>query len=48
MNKPKDYKLFIDGAWVESASGETFVSDNPARPKQILGTFQKGCTEDVD
>ncbi|HVP16699.1 MAG TPA: aldehyde dehydrogenase family protein [candidate division Zixibacteria bacterium] len=48
MNKPKNYKLFIDGAWVDSVSGETFASDNPARPKQILGTFQKGCNEDVD
>jgi len=48
MSKPKNYKLFIDGAWVESLSGETFASDNPARPKQILGTFQKGCKEDVE
>jgi alpha-ketoglutaric semialdehyde dehydrogenase len=48
MSTPKNYKLFIDGAWVDSVSGETFASDNPARPKQILGTFQKGCKEDVD
>jgi aldehyde dehydrogenase (NAD+) len=48
MSKPKHYKLFIDGAWVDSVSGETFASDNPAKPKQILGTFQKGCKEDVD
>jgi alpha-ketoglutaric semialdehyde dehydrogenase len=48
MSKPKNCKLFIDGAWVDSVSGETFASDNPARPKQILGTFQKGCKEDVD
>jgi acyl-CoA reductase-like NAD-dependent aldehyde dehydrogenase len=48
MSNPKNYKLFIGGAWVDSFSGETFASDNPARPKQILGTFQKGCKEDVD
>jgi aldehyde dehydrogenase (NAD+) len=48
MGKPKNHRLFIDGAWVDSESGETFPSDNPAKPKQILGTFQRGCKEDVD
>lgn len=48
MSNPKNYELYIDGAWVESVSGETFASDNPAKPKQILGTFQKACKEDVD
>jgi acyl-CoA reductase-like NAD-dependent aldehyde dehydrogenase len=48
MSNPKNCKLYINGKWVDSVSGETFVSDNPARPKQILGTFQKGCGEDVD
>jgi len=47
MSNPKNYKLYIDGAWVESVSGEAFASDNPAQPKQILGTFQKACKEDV-
>jgi aldehyde dehydrogenase (NAD+) len=48
MSAPKKYKLYIDGEWVDSVSGETFASDNPASPRQILGTFQKGCKEDVD
>jgi aldehyde dehydrogenase (NAD+) len=48
MSTPKKYKLYIDGEWVDSVSGETFASDNPAKPTQILGTFQKGCKEDVD
>jgi aldehyde dehydrogenase (NAD+) len=44
----KNCKLYLDGEWVDSVSGETFESDNPAQPKQILGKFQKGCKEDVD
>jgi len=47
MTKSRNFKLFIGGSWVDSLSGETFESDNPARPKQILGTFQRGCKEDV-
>ena len=48
MSAPKKFKLFIDGKWVDSASGETFLSDNPAKPTQVLGVFQKGDKEDVD
>ena len=48
MSDHKNHKLFIGGRWVDSASGETFSSDNPAKPRQILGVFQKGCKEDVD
>jgi acyl-CoA reductase-like NAD-dependent aldehyde dehydrogenase len=47
MNKNGSFKLYINGNWVESASGETFPSDNPAKPRQILGVFQKGNKEDV-
>jgi acyl-CoA reductase-like NAD-dependent aldehyde dehydrogenase len=36
MSTPKKYKLYIDGEWVDSVSGETFASDNPVRPRQIL------------
>jgi aldehyde dehydrogenase (NAD+) len=48
MTRNKNNKLYVGGSWVDSASGETFVSDNPAKPKQILGVFQKGVKEDVD
>jgi aldehyde dehydrogenase (NAD+) len=48
MSTPKKYRLYLDGEWFDSVSGETFASDNPAKPRQILGTFQKGCKEDVD
>jgi aldehyde dehydrogenase (NAD+) len=48
MKNAKIFKLYINGEWVNSASGETFPSDNPAHPKQILGIFQKGNREDVN
>ena len=42
------YKLYIDGKWVNSDSGETFPSLNPAKPKQVLGRFQKGNENDLE
>jgi aldehyde dehydrogenase (NAD+) len=48
MSNVKNFKLHIDGEWVESSSGETFPSDNPAKPKQILGIFQKGNEDDIN
>lgn len=41
------YKLYIDGNWVESSSGNTFNSINPAT-EEILGTFQAGNEQDVN
>ncbi len=43
----KIFRLFIDGEWKDSVSGDTFVSDNPAKPNEILGKFQKGKEQDV-
>ena len=48
MNTDKNFKLYIDGKWVNSASRVTFPSDNPAHPKQILGVFQKGNEDDAN
>ena len=48
MSSIRNFKLYIDGEWVKSSSGETFPSDNPAKPKQILGFFQKGNEEDIN
>lgn len=42
------FKNFIDGEWVESASGETFKSINPADTRRVLGEFQRSNKEDVD
>ena len=41
------YKLFIGGEWVESLSGQTFDSINPATGK-VLASFQSGNEEDID
>lgn len=42
------YKLYIDGKWVASDSGETFSRANPANKDEVLGKFQKGNEKDVD
>jgi acyl-CoA reductase-like NAD-dependent aldehyde dehydrogenase len=34
------FRLFIDGEWVESASGRTFESVNPADRRDVIGRFQ--------
>lgn len=40
------YKIYIDGSWVNSFSGKTFESFNPATRKSI-GTFQQGDAADA-
>ncbi len=40
-------KLFINGAWEESRSGETYLRVNPADPDEILGEYQRGNPEDI-
>jgi aldehyde dehydrogenase (NAD+) len=42
------YKNFINGEWVESASGRTFENVNPANKHEIVGIFQKSDSEDVE
>jgi aldehyde dehydrogenase (NAD+) len=39
---------YIDGKWVPSASGETFLDRNPARPDEVIGEFQRSGPDDVD
>lgn len=39
-------KLYINGNWTNSDSGETFKSLNPAT-EQVIGIFQKGNEKDV-
>ena len=41
------FKLFINGEWVSSESGETYTRGNPADPDEILGKFQKGNVKDA-
>ena len=42
-----EFKLFINGEWVTSESGETYQRVNPADPDEVLGEFQKGNAEDA-
>ena len=44
----KKYQNFIDGKWVDSKSGQTFEDRNPAHWDEVIGTFPKSSSEDVD
>jgi alpha-ketoglutaric semialdehyde dehydrogenase len=46
--RAKVYKNFIDGDWVEAASGRTFENRNPADSRDLVGIFQKSTKADVD
>ena len=49
MQKPisENYKLFIDGKWVEGKEGKTFKTYNPANG-ELLATCVEAGKEDVD
>src|SRR5438132_11589592 len=47
-SRPKVYKNFIDGEWVESSTGELFEDRNPADTRDVVAIFQKSGKEDVD
>jgi aldehyde dehydrogenase (NAD+) len=44
---PPTYGLFIDGEWVDSTTGQTFESRNPADTREVVGRFQAGNAADV-
>ncbi|MCH7640243.1 MAG: aldehyde dehydrogenase family protein, partial [Bacteroidetes bacterium] len=41
------FQNYIDGAWRDAASGETFESRNPARTSDVIGRFPASSAEDV-
>ena len=41
------YHNYIDGAWVQSASGELFENRNPAHRDDLIGLFPKSNERDV-
>jgi aldehyde dehydrogenase (NAD+) len=47
MPEPDACRLFIAGRWVESVSGATFDSLNPADTRDVVGRFQAGTAADV-
>ena len=46
--RPKVFKNFIGGEWVEASTGETFENRNPADTRDLVGIFQKSGKADVD
>src|SRR5437660_3130429 len=47
-SRPKIYRNFIDGEWVEASRGETFENRNPADTRDVIGIFQRSGKADVD
>ena len=43
-----DYKNYIGGQWVDSASGKKIEVTNPAHCKQVIATVQDSNKEDID
>src|SRR4051795_1911652 len=43
----RTFRHFIAGEWVDSTSGATFVSRNPADTRDVVGRFQQGTKADV-
>ena len=43
----KSFQNYVDGEWVDAASGETFESTSPANGDTI-GSFPKSAPEDID
>src|SRR5437899_7262194 len=47
-SRPKIYRNFIDGEWVEASIGETFENRNPADTRDVIGIFQRSGKADVE
>src|SRR5438128_1356598 len=47
-SRPKIYRNFIDGEWVEASTGETFENLNPADTRDVIGIFQRSGKADVE
>ena len=48
MTARMDFGNFVNGRWVDSISGATFESTNPANREEVLGTFARSNGADVD
>lgn len=47
-NEIKTYQNYIDGAWIDSTSGQTYPVANPAHTDQIVGNFQSSLPQDAE
>lgn len=48
MTRPRKFKNFVDGKWVDAQSQQTFENRNPARRQELIGLFPRSQKEDVD
>jgi aldehyde dehydrogenase (NAD+) len=46
--KPKVFKNFIDGEWVEASTGQAFENVSPADTRDVVGIFQKSGKADIE
>jgi acyl-CoA reductase-like NAD-dependent aldehyde dehydrogenase len=46
--RPKVFKNFINGEWVEARSGKAIENRNPANTGELVGMFPASTEEDVD
>ncbi len=42
------FQNFIDGRWADAASGDRFENRNPARESDLIGSFPRSGSEDVE
>ena len=47
LERVKTHQQFIDGAWVDSAGGQTLAVENPANG-EVIAHVQASGPEDVD
>ena len=47
MAKPLQYKLYLDGKWVNAGTGDTFERKSPA-DGEVVAVFERGDEVDVD
>src|SRR6266705_2250712 len=47
-SRPKIYRNFIDGEWVEASTGETFENRDPADTRDVIGIFPRSGKADVE
>jgi len=48
LRPTREYKNYINGAWVPSSSKKTFEDRNPANREDLIGTFQESDENDVN
>ncbi len=45
---PDAHRNFVNGEWIESETGDTFESRNPADPSDVVGEYQRSAGADAE